>query len=107
MDELIAALEKEVVAAVDPAGRQAKDEREPLLVTRERHAEALTHAADALERFLSLSPPRRGPDWPSLLECSAQELREAAAAVGAVAGDGRIGTEEVLDRLFEEFCIGK
>lgn len=106
MDDLIAALEKEVVAAVDPTGR-AKDTREPLLVTRERHAEALGHAADALERFLDLSPPRRGGDWPSLLECSAQELREAAAAVSSVAGDGRIGTEEVLDRLFEEFCIGK
>jgi len=39
------------------------------------------------------------------LEVAAEELRAAAAALGRVTG--AIDTENVLDSIFSEFCIGK
>ncbi|MCJ2031544.1 tRNA uridine-5-carboxymethylaminomethyl(34) synthesis GTPase MnmE [Methylobacterium sp. J-043] len=68
------------------------------LVTRERHREALSRAADHLDRVASASvgfPP----------ELVAEDLRLAVRALGEVGG--HVGVEEMLDRLFSGFCIGK
>ncbi len=67
-------------------------------VTRERHRLALADAVAALDRFLF----GQGRLELALL---AEELRLAAAAVGRITG--RVGVEEVLDRIFARFCIGK
>ena len=66
------------------------------LVTRERHRDGLTRCRDHLDRVLS------GPALPELL---AEDLRLAVRALGEVAG--QVGVEEMLDRLFSGFCIGK
>ncbi|MCP1547656.1 MULTISPECIES: tRNA uridine-5-carboxymethylaminomethyl(34) synthesis GTPase MnmE [Methylorubrum] len=68
------------------------------LVTRERHREALSRAADHLDRVATASvgfPP----------ELMAEDLRLAVRALGEVGG--HVGVEELLDRLFSGFCIGK
>lgn len=65
------------------------------LVTRARHRAALTAAVAALERFATALLP----------ELAAEELRLAARALGRITG--RVGVEDMLDRLFAEFCIGK
>lgn len=39
------------------------------------------------------------------LELAAEELRTAACALGKITG--AIDTEDVLDAIFSEFCIGK
>ena len=67
------------------------------LVTRERHREALTRAVDHLDRVATLTglPP----------ELVAEDLRLAVRALGAIGG--HVGIEEMLDRLFAGFCIGK
>ncbi len=67
------------------------------LVTRERQRNALNHAVSRLE----------GSDaWMARpLEMIAEDLRVAGDAIGRVTG--RIDVEDVLDRLFGEFCIGK
>ena len=39
-------------------------------------------------------------------EVAAEELRGAARALGGLTGEG-LDCEEVLDRVFAEFCIGK
>ncbi|HMU49849.1 MAG TPA: tRNA uridine-5-carboxymethylaminomethyl(34) synthesis GTPase MnmE [Geminicoccaceae bacterium] len=67
-------------------------------VTRERHRLALMDATAALERFLA---GRRDLE----LALLGEELRLAVEAIGRVTG--RVGVEEVLDRIFARFCIGK
>jgi len=70
--------------------------QEPALVVRERQRQALSAARDALERAIA----------PGIAdELLAEELRAAAAALGRLLG--RVDVEDVLDRLFAEFCIGK
>ncbi|WP_375409043.1 tRNA uridine-5-carboxymethylaminomethyl(34) synthesis GTPase MnmE [uncultured Methylobacterium sp.] len=68
------------------------------LITRERHREALTRCYGHLDRLIA-----SGPD--ALPELVAEDLRLAVRALGEVAG--QVGIEEMLDRLFAGFCIGK
>jgi tRNA modification GTPase len=64
-----------------------------------RHQDALSRARAALEQ--SLEALRRG-ETPELV---AADLRVAVNAVGEVVG--KTATEDLLDRIFSEFCIGK
>ncbi|MEO1194186.1 MAG: tRNA uridine-5-carboxymethylaminomethyl(34) synthesis GTPase MnmE [Pseudomonadota bacterium] len=67
----------------------------PALVTRARQAEALREAALALSRC----------DAAALPELLAEDLRLAIRALGKVAGT--VDVEDLLDRVFRDFCIGK
>ncbi len=69
------------------------------IVTRERHRRALERAEAALERAQSMLASR-GP-----LELAAEEVRLGSRAIGQITG--RVDVEDVLDRLFSSFCIGK
>jgi tRNA modification GTPase len=69
-----------------------------VLVTRSRHRAALMDAEAALTRALMLG----GSADLGLL---AEELRLAARAIGRVTG--AFGVEDILDRVFATFCIGK
>lgn len=64
-----------------------------------RHAEALELAVAALEEALN----EIADDLPT--ELVASRLREALHALGQITG--RVDNEEMLDRLFATFCIGK
>jgi tRNA modification GTPase len=68
------------------------------LVTRERHRDALSRAAAHLDR-VAAAPAGFPP------ELIAEDLRLAVRALGEVGG--HVGVEEMLDRLFAGFCIGK
>ena len=68
------------------------------LVTRERHRDALSRAAAHLDRVAGALP-----GFPP--ELIAEDLRLAVRALGEVGG--HVGVEEMLDRLFAGFCIGK
>lgn len=65
------------------------------LVTRLRHRQALETCVAALDRFEAAPLP----------ELAAEELRNAAQALGRITG--RVDVEDMLDALFKEFCIGK
>lgn len=87
MERLISALSQKVESMLSSGA-------DPL-ITRARHREALTRAHAALNRWKSA---------PSMdLRC--EELRLAAHAIGSITG--KIHTEEMLDVIFREFCIGK
>jgi len=88
LDALLAAIQGAAEAALGGSGA---------LVTRERHREALTRAVDHLDRVAGLGglPP----------ELVAEDLRLTVRALGTVGG--HVGIEEMLDRLFAGFCIGK
>jgi tRNA modification GTPase len=69
----------------------------PVLI-RERHRAAAGEAADHLAQALAV--------WDGLSdELLAEELRRAAHAIARITG--RIDTDDLLDVVFREFCIGK
>jgi tRNA modification GTPase len=71
---------------------------EPAL-TRERHRLALSRAQDALRAALPELTERREP------VLAAHHLREAVRALEELIGV--VDAEEVLDRVFRSFCVGK
>jgi tRNA modification GTPase len=87
MEALIARLGQEIERRYAPGAAP--------LVTRARHRAALEDCGAALARVEGASLP----------ELAAEDLRAAAAALGRITG--RVGVEDMLDRLFAEFCIGK
>jgi len=84
---LVEHLQEAVAASLASAGAA--------LVTRARHRQALEAALAALDRFPAAGLP----------ELAAEDLRGAARALGRITG--KVDVEDMLDRLFREFCIGK
>jgi tRNA modification GTPase len=89
-------LRKSIVSRWAPSSLETN---ESAAVTRLRHAEALTRARVALQHAQQAVADAAPP------ECLAMDLRAASDALGELTG--AITTEEVLDRIFSEFCIGK
>ena len=69
------------------------------LVTRTRHLEILKKTKKQLERAINGIKQNRDP---SLI---ADDLREASTHAGKITGE--ITTDDLLDEIFHEFCIGK
>ncbi|MDD2736580.1 MAG: tRNA uridine-5-carboxymethylaminomethyl(34) synthesis GTPase MnmE [Desulfuromonadaceae bacterium] len=76
----------------------ATDSREFISLSRARHRDALVSADVYLSRFCAGLPERN-------LELLALDLRGALDSVGTVTG--QTATDDVLDRIFSSFCIGK
>jgi len=89
LDRLIQRLSDEVVRFADIGESPA--------ITRVRHRRELERCSDALSRFLDGSFQD--------LELRAEDLREAATALGRLTG--RVDVEDILDKIFADFCIGK
>jgi len=89
LDRLMARLTEAVIKAADIGESPA--------ITRARHRRELERCAAALERFLA-------SDFDAL-ELRAEDLRQAATALGRITG--RVDVEDILDRIFADFCIGK
>jgi tRNA modification GTPase len=83
-------------AALVPQGLEAA---EGVVITHLRHQAALERAQESLNH-VGNSLERQMP-----AECLALDLRAAMVAIGEIIGETTI--DEVLDRIFQEFCIGK
>ncbi|MFO0774944.1 MAG: tRNA uridine-5-carboxymethylaminomethyl(34) synthesis GTPase MnmE [Nitrospiraceae bacterium] len=83
----------------DASSSTVRSDSEGLTVTRLRHHEALVRARDAVVSARTAVGERLS------LEFIAADLRIALSALGDVIGGG--STEDVLDAIFSEFCIGK
>jgi tRNA modification GTPase len=96
VSELRDRLERAVEALL---GKRGENGPEGVAISRERHRDALAHAVDALESArlsaLSSMPP----------EIVAVDVGLAAEALASITG--AVTTEDVLDAVFREFCIGK
>ena len=70
-----------------------------VLVTRLRHKTSLEQAHRSVEEAMrSLERKESG-------ECVALDIRAALDALGEITG--AVSTEDILDRIFQDFCIGK
>ena len=72
---------------------------EAALVTRLRHRVGLVHAQEALLRALESAGGKLSGEF------LAVDLRSAIDALSEITG--AVSTDDILDRIFSEFCIGK
>lgn len=75
-----------------------RESTEPPFAARRRHVESLTQVQASLQaagHFLVQGP----------LELAAEQLRQAQMELGEIVGES--SNEELLDRIFSSFCIGK
>jgi tRNA modification GTPase len=79
--------------------RDVRATPEHLIVANIRHKAGLTQVRD------NLSSAAKGLEEGTSLEFIAFEIRSALDALGELVGE--TATEEVLNRIFEQFCIGK
>lgn len=86
---------EELVSRLAAFAQESLGSADTALITRERHRHALAAATEALDRARSADPE----------ELIAEELRSAAAVLGRLTG--RVDVEDILDRIFRDFCIGK
>jgi len=71
----------------------------PSFLLNARHAGAMRHATEALERAAEAASEAAG------IEFVALELRTALDALGEITG--QTCTDDILNRIFSNFCIGK
>lgn len=71
---------------------------EEAYLTSERHVQSAQSAVQALDRALEALDGLT-------LDCAALDLRAAWEALGAITGE--CATEDVVDRIFAKFCLGK
>jgi tRNA modification GTPase len=92
IDELI----ERIYTAILPEGGIAQ---QGLVITSARHHEALCAAGEATGQALTACREGEAPDIISV------EIQEAIAQLGLIVG--ATTTEDLLDRIFSTFCIGK
>ncbi|HLJ10516.1 MAG TPA: tRNA modification GTPase [Planctomycetaceae bacterium] len=88
-----------VSAIVDRLTRPAAGARQLLGTTAARSYDSLRGAQAALERALAIAQSESQHDLVAL------EVREALDELGKIAG--LVYTDDILDRIFSRFCIGK
>ena len=89
------ALERRLVQIV----RERLEGDEAPLVTRARHRELVEEVLLAVERGLAGAQSGIGAELVS------EDLRLAARALGRITGT--IDAEDLLERIFSQFCVGK
>lgn len=83
---------------LDEVGKQLKQRftsNSNLLITRRRYREALQDVLDNLQAF----------SFNKEIELTVEDIRLAARALGKITG--RIEVDDILDKIFGDFCIGK
>ena len=87
-------------ALADLASRAGiRHDEDTLLLTRARHRDLLTGAHDALERAISAAEAELGHEFVAL------DIRAALDALGGLTG--AVTSEDILRRIFSDFCVGK
>lgn len=89
VDALLAEMERRVSVS------SMEEER----MTQERHLRLARHALDALQRALETI------DAELPLDLAAIDLRQALESLSEITGED--ASEEVIDRVFRDFCVGK
>jgi tRNA modification GTPase len=92
----------DLLAHIDDTAQCGAPDSSPdsVIITRERHRAGLTTARDELAEFVSVWTSGALP-----APVAAVHLHTAREAIAELIGS--VETEEVLDRVFRDFCIGK
>lgn len=86
---------KTLLNAITEQIKQRFTSNSNLLITRSRYREALKDVLNNLEVF----------GFDKEIELTAEDIRLAARALGKITG--RIEVDDILDKIFGDFCIGK
>lgn len=89
---------KDILCRSTEEALRAEGDADSTILIHARHREGLTRAREAIVRFrggLNKLPPE-------ILACELREAREAMEEL-----TGRITPEDVLERIFAKFCVGK
>lgn len=78
---------------------EAMTSGEGVLLSRARHLECVNRALEASERARQAVEAKMDHEFIAL------DLREALDALGDIVG--RVSTDDILNRIFAEFCVGK
>ncbi len=78
---------------------QVEDSSQKLIITNVRHKSALEKTNDAIRNIFETI------DMGLPMDLIAVDLKEATDALGEVTGE--ISTEDLLDHVFSNFCVGK
>lgn len=89
----------ELLRTLKKAATKGHDPSTQLIVTNARHHKALTDAREALDRAIAAIEDGIAPDL------AAQDIREATHHLGLLTGN--VSTEDLLQSIFKNFCIGK
>jgi tRNA modification GTPase len=87
----------QLTAALEAFAQRFFGGGESALITRARHRALLKQTSESLGRALQSEPLGE--------EIVAEELRAAAHSLGRLTG--RVDVEDILDKIFRDFCIGK
>ena len=87
----------ELVRVIEHEARSRIGVDDTPVITQARHRQQIGACLEALEAHLAGAPED--------LELRAEDLRQAATALGRITG--RVDVEDVLDQIFGRFCIGK
>lgn len=93
----ITELEQQIVAAADIPQLSESD----VVVTSARHYEALIHASESIQRVIDAMDQGLSGDL------IAEDLRIAIDNLSDITGEGRISSQETLNNIFKNFCVGK
>ena len=100
LESLTGTVTQIIAKGVGSDGTDTNCYAEGAMITRVRHRQHVQAAVEALERFESLSTQGM-----MTVDLAAEELRLAASELGRITG--AVDVEDVLDKLFADFCIGK
>jgi tRNA modification GTPase len=89
----------EILANLEAIAQKYSGASESGIITRARHRNLLQDTLENLNNFIEV----RKNNMP--IEIAAENLRLASFGIGKVIG--KIDVEDVLDKIFSEFCIGK
>ena len=84
-----------ILKAISGKIKEKFEARSGVLVTRQRYREALKNTVNYLQNF----------NFNKEIELSAEDIRLACREIGKITG--RIEVDEILDKIFGSFCIGK
>lgn len=93
----ITELEQQIIEAADIPQLSESD----VVVTSARHYEALIHARKSIQRVIDAMDQGLSGDL------IAEDLRIAIDDLSDITGEGRISSQETLNNIFKNFCIGK
>jgi len=104
MEKFMMNLTKKVHTCISPDPNNQSDilksDDNCRIITRARHVQHVTEACKALKRFEDIYSGGY-----SKIDVAAEELRLAASELGRITG--AVDVEEILDVIFQDFCVGK